>query len=206
MKVSKANVAHRTIELRKYILSDRVSLDSNEFIPMQAAISILESTAQTLKQRIGTGELNEKTFFITEPVRKTFQGVEIGGVKRLLILKQKRRESIASHVKKFARDNKKTSYSDALNEAGMDWKSPPDRKFISKVLVELSHKSYEETIDGGNPCLISAVVVSRNENIPTQSFFEDATTLGLLESSATHMEKVEFWEEQLKLVYEIYGP
>jgi len=205
MDISKENVAHRTIELREYILSERVSLDSKEFIPLQAAISLLGSTAQTLKQRISTGELNEKTFFITDPVRKTFQGLEIGGVKRLLILKKQRRDLIAEHVKKFANNRKKTSYADALNEAGMDWKSPPDRKFISKVLIELSHKSYEETIDSGNPCLISAVVVSRNENIPTQSFFEEAVTLGLLEPSITHLEKIEFWEEQLKLVYEIYG-
>ena len=198
-------LAERTIDLKKYILSDKVSLDSKEFIPLQAAITILSTTNQTIKQRIENGELKEKTFFIIDPVKKTFTGLEIGGVKKLLLFKKDCSDKISQHVKESALIQKKTSYADTLDAAGMNWRSPPDRKFINKVLQELSHTSYENTVDSGHPCLISAVVVSRSENIPTQSFFDDAIALGLLDYDSSQMEKVEFWEEQLKLVYAKYG-
>ena len=56
--------AHRTKDLRVYLMSDEVSEESTEFIPMQGVISLLETTMPTIRKRIEDGELQEKTLFL----------------------------------------------------------------------------------------------------------------------------------------------
>lgn len=205
MNKLRTSSSHRTKELTKYLLSDEVEIDSTEFLPQQAAIDVLQTTAPTLKHRIEERELNEKTFFLTNPVKKTFLGVEIGGVKRLLLKKNKMRTKIFDYLDDTIKRKKLTSYADVMEQAGMHWKSPADRKFCNKVLAEISSASYEETVDMGYPCLKTAVVVSRNERIPTVSFFDLAIDLGLLNQATTKNEHIEFWESQVQLVYQYYG-
>jgi hypothetical protein len=147
----------------------------------------------------------KKTFFLTEPVKKTFLGVKIGGVKRLLLKKINQRQTITQHVCDSAAQSKLTSYADTMEQAQMNWKSPPDRKYCNAILEAISCSSYEQTIDSGKPCMKSAVVVSRNERIPTDSFFECAVSLGLLETGVSKEEKILFWEAQRDLAFELYG-
>jgi hypothetical protein len=201
----KTSVGHRTLELRQYLLSNNVSIDSTEFLPQQAAIDVLKTTGPTIKHRIETGELKEKTFFLTEPKRKVFLGVEVGGVKQLLLSKLAYKKAIESHIEACIVKHQITSYADTMDFAGMDWRSPPDRKYCNAVLAEISHLSYEETVDDGYPCLKSAIVVSRNERIPTDSFFECAMELGLLDAWSSKDDKIEFWEKQVEHVYNYYG-
>ena len=203
--MTKLEKAHRTKDLRLYLMSDEVSEDSTEFIPMQGVISLLETTMPTIRKRIEDGELMEKTLFLKTPERKTFLGVEAGGVKRLLILKTKRREIIREKVLEAAQQQKLTTYTDLIADAGMRWDSPPDRLFCSRVLTELANESFDETIDSGNGIMLSAVVVSRNEHIPTQNFFEHAVKLTLMCDIGDRIQQTEFWREQLRMVYEHYG-
>lgn len=203
--MTKLEKAHRTKDLRVYLMSDEVSEDSSEFIPMQGVISLLETTMPTIRKRIEDGELQEKTLFLKTPERKTFLGVEAGGVKRLLILKTKRREILRSKVLEAAKEQRLTTYTDLIADAGMRWDSPPDRLFCSRVLMELANESFDETIDSGNGIMVSAVVVSRNEHIPTQNFFEHAVKLTLMCEIGDREQQTEFWKEQLRMVYDYYG-
>lgn len=203
--MTKLEKAHRTKDLRVYLLSDEVAEDSTEFIPMQGVISLLETTMPTIRKRIEDGELREKTLFLKTPERKTFLGVEAGGVKKLLILKTKRREILRSKVLEAASEKRLTTYTDLIADAGMRWDSPPDRLFCSRVLMELSNESFDETIDSGNGIMVSAVVVSRNEHIPTQNFFEHAVKLTLMCDIGDREQQTEFWKEQLRMVYDHYG-
>ncbi|MBE1301619.1 MAG: hypothetical protein GJ680_17160 [Alteromonadaceae bacterium] len=203
--MTKLEKAHRTKDLRVYLMSDEVSEDSSEFIPMQGVISLLETTMPTIRKRIEDGELQEKTLFLKTPERKTFLGVEAGGVKRLLILKTKRREILRSKVLEAAKEQRLTTYTDLIADAGMRWDSPPDRLFCSRVLMELANESFDETIDSGNGIMVSAVVVSRNEHIPTQNFFEHAVKLTLMCEIGDREQQTEFWKEQLRMVYEYYS-
>jgi len=203
--MTKLEKAHRTKDLRDYLLSDDVPEDSTEFIPMQGVITLLETTMPTIRKRIEYGELKEKTFFLKEPERKTFLGVEAGGVKVLLKVKMKRREIIRNAVFDAAKNSAKITYTDLLDLADMRWDSPPDRLFCSRVLNELSNESYDNTIDSGIGIMISAVVISRNEHMPTQSFFEHAVKLTLMHEIGERESQLEFWNEQLALVYSHYG-
>jgi hypothetical protein len=171
---------------------------------MQGVISLLETTMPTIRKRIEDGELQEKTLFLKTPERKTFLGVEAGGVKRLLILKTKRREILRSKVLEAAREQTLTTYTDLISAAGMRWDSPPDRLFCSRVLMELANESFDQSIDSGNGIMVSAVVVSRNEHIPTQNFFEHAVKLTLMCEIGDREQQTEFWKEQLRMVYEYY--
>lgn len=202
--MTKLEKAHRIKDLRVYLMSDEVSEDSTEFMPMQGVISLLETTMPTIRKRIEDGELREKTLFLKTPERKTFLGVEAGGVKRLLILKTKRREILRSKVLEAAREQKLTTYTDLISSAGMRWDSPPDRLFCSRVLMELANESFDQSIDSGNGIMVSAVVVSRNEHIPTQNFFEHAVKLTLMCEIGDREQQTEFWKEQLRMVYDYY--
>jgi hypothetical protein len=203
--MTKLEKAHRTKDLREYLLSDEVSEDSTEFIPMQGVISLLETTMPTIRKRIEDGELQEKTLFLKYPERKTFLGVEAGGVKTLLILKTKRRELIRNKVIEAAKNKQLTTYTDLLADADMRWDSPPDRLFCSRVLTDLANESFDETIDSGNGIMVSAVVVSRNEHMPTQNFFEHAVKLTLLCDIGDREQQTEFWKEQVNLVFDYYS-
>ena len=103
--MTKLEKAHRTKDLRVYLMSDEVSEESNEFIPMQGVISLLETTMPTIRKRIEDGELREKTLFLKTPERKTFLGVEAGGVKRLLISKLNVEKSCAVKCYKPLKNN-----------------------------------------------------------------------------------------------------
>jgi len=194
-----------TINLLDYILSDKVTEQCREFIPKQAVISLLETTSSTIKHRVESGELTEKTFFLPEPTSKAFMGIEIGGIKRLLLKKQQQRSAIFSHLELHLGQHTLTSYADAMSAAGMNWKSPPDRKYCNTVLHDIGKESYLQSIGNGRPCLKSAIVVSRNEHIPTEGFFNLAISLGLLDAGAGIDEKLYFWESQRDLAFELYG-
>ncbi|BFM49525.1 hypothetical protein THO17_16880 [Marinomonas sp. THO17] len=174
---------------------------------MAAASSVLGVTTQTMKLRIREGKLNAKTFFVIEPDRKSWAGVEAGSLKSLLEEKERRRARIKHNVDLCASKGVYMNYSQVMNDVGMDWHSPPDRKYINQVLEEINHQSFKETIDAGSPCLKGCVVVSINEGIPTDSFFRCAVELGVCEvadiENLTH--RREFWQEQFDLTKQVYG-
>lgn len=201
----KTKYQHRTQDLRSYLLSDEVTEESKEFIPFQAAIDVLETTPATIKLRIEEGILEEKSFFLTNPVKKTYLGIEIGGVKKLLVRKNQMRERIKEIVSEVASKRSTTSYTDIMEQSGMNWRSPADKKFCNTILTKIGEQSYEETVDNGEPCLKQAVVISRNEHIPTNQFFETAAEMGLIDPHCSKEERHEFWREQLKRVHERYG-
>lgn len=201
----KCDISHRTISLREYVLSDLVSIDSTEFLPFQAALQLLETTSVTLKQRIETGEINEKTFFMTEPEKRTYLGVEIGSVKRLMVEKAHQTELIKQCVLNAAKNKQIISYSDILDAAGLSWKSPPARKFCNDVLDELNDESYAKTIDSARTCLLGALVVTRNSYFPSDRFFKKACSLGLLDHGASKEEEISFWEIQKQNIFNEYG-
>lgn len=196
-----------TQELRRYLLSDDITTESQEYIPLAAAVDLLGTTTQTIRHRIKEGRLNEKTFFLLEPKRKAWHGVEAGGLKVLLMEKVLRREKIVSLVEWFASHGQYTTYSQIMHEAGMDWNSPPDRKYVNQILEEINHQSFNETVDSAATCLKACVVVSVNEGIPTASFYDCAIELGLAEPADLRdmLQKREFWQEQFELTKELYG-
>jgi len=201
----KANNA--TQELRRYLLSETLLEDSTEYIPLAAVVELLATTTQTIKHRIKEGRLKEKTFFLLEPKRKAWHGVEAGGVKTLLMEKAQRREKIMQQVEWCAQHGQYTTYSQIMQEAGMDWNSPPDRKYVNQILEEINHQSFNETVDSATTCLKGCVVVSVNEGIPTASFYDCAIELGLAEPADLRdmLQKREFWQEQFDLTKELYG-
>ncbi|PCK08700.1 MAG: hypothetical protein COA42_07670 [Alteromonadaceae bacterium] len=199
------DLSSSTIELRKYILSDDVTVDSEEFLPFAAAVEVLESTPTTIKNRIETGEVLQKSFFLKGEKVKMYRGVKIGGVKKLMLKKMEQREVLRKHIMNCVASQELTTYADAMDDADMNWRSPPDTKFCNHVLEEMSRESFEETVDPGRPCLITSIVVSKNERIPTESYFSCAINLGLLEHEATKEERYDFWKKQKELAFELYG-
>ncbi|KIF53185.1 hypothetical protein [Vibrio owensii] len=191
-------------ELLSYVLSDRVSVESTEFLPLSAASILLNSTSTTLKQRIEQGELREKSFITSSPVTRTFIGVEAGGVKRLLLERIKYIELIREHVTNVIKAKSLTSYGAVLDLIELDWKSPPARKLSNDILDLLNDESIGN-ISSSSSCMITAVVISKSKNMPTEHFFSKAIETGLLEKDADQIQRVTFWKTQLELVYEKYG-
>ncbi len=191
-------------ELLSYVLSDRVSVESTEFLPLSAASILLNSTSTTLKQRIEQGELREKSFITSSPVTRTFIGVEAGGVKRLLLERIKYIELIREHVTNVIKAKSLTSYGAVLDLIELDWKSPPARKLSNDILDLLNDESIGN-ISSSSSCMITAVVISKSKNMPTEHFFRKAIETGLLEKDADQIQRITFWKTQLELVYEKYG-
>lgn len=191
-------------DLFAYVLSDRVSVDSTEFLPVSAAANLLNSTNATLKQRIEQGELREKSFIITSPVTRTLIGVEAGGVKRLLLERIKYIDLIREHVTKVILAKSLTSYGAVLDQIGLDWKSPPARKLSNDILDQLNEESIG-SMGSTNSCMVTAVVISKSQNMPTEHFFRKAIENGLLAKDADQIQRITFWKSQLERVYDIYG-
>ena len=191
-------------DLLVYVLSDRVSVNSTEFLPMSAVTFLLNSTNATLKQRIEQGELREKSFSISSPATKTFIGVEAGGVKRLLLERIKYIDLIREHVTKVIHEKSLTSYGAVLDHIGLDWKSPPARKLSNDILDQLNEESIG-SMSSINSCMVTAVVISKSQNMPTEHFFRKAIEKGLLAKDADQIQRITFWKSQLERVYDVYG-
>ena len=191
-------------DLLSYVLSDRVSVESTEFLPLSAASILLNSTSTTLKQRIEQGELREKSFITSIPVTRTFIGVEAGGVKRLLLERIKYIELIREHVTNVINAKSLTSYGAVLDLIELDWKSPPARKLSNDILDLLNDESIGN-ISSSSSCMVTAVVISKSKNMPTEHFFRKAIETGLLAKDADQIQRITFWKTQLELVYENYG-
>lgn len=191
-------------DLLTYVLSDRVSLDSSEFLPMSAAAALLKSTNATLKQRIEQGELREKSFGISNTATKVFIGVEAGGVKRLLLERNRYIDQIREHVLRVIHARSLTSYGEVLDLIGLDWKSPPARKLSNDILDQINDESIG-SMESSNSCMVTAVVISKSQNIPTEHFFRKAIEYGLLAKEADQVQRIRFWKSQLERVYAIYG-
>ncbi len=190
-------------DLLSYVLSERVSVESTEFLPLSAASSLLNSTSSTLKRRIEQGDLREKSFITYSPVTRTFIGVEVGGVKRLLLERIKYIELIREHVKNVINANSLTSYGAVLDQIELDWKSPPARKLSNDILDQLNEESIDN-MGSSSPCMVTAVVISKSKNMPTEHFFRKAIESGLLAEDADHIQRITFWKTQLELVYDKY--
>ncbi|AIW22695.1 hypothetical protein F0267_00985 [Vibrio coralliilyticus] len=191
-------------DLLSYVLSDHVSVESTEFLPLSAASILLNSTSTTLKQRIEQGELREKSFITSSPVTRTFIGVEAGGVKRLLLERTKYIELIREHVTNVINAKSLTSYGAVLDLIELDWKSPPARKLSNDILDLLNDESIGN-ISSSSSCMVTAVVISKSKNMPTEHFFRKAIETGLLAKDADQIQRITFWKTQLELVYEKYG-
>ena len=82
---------------------------------------------------------------------------------------------IYEELKRVARRQQMTRYSDIAPLAGLDMDSPADREEMRKILGKIS--TYEH--QNGRP-MLTAVVVHKHDNIPGEGFFELARHLGLL--------------------------
>ena len=86
----------------------------------------------------------------------------------------------------------------------MDWKSPPARKLSNDILDLLNDESIGN-ITSSSSCMVTAVVISKSKNMPTEHFFRKAIETGLLAKDADQIQRITFWKTQLELVYEKYG-
>jgi len=83
--------------------------------------------------------------------------------------------AIYEQLKRVAKRQQMTTYSDIAPLAGLDMDSPADREEMRKILGKIS--TYEH--QSGRP-MLTAVVVRKDNNIPGEGFFELARHLGLL--------------------------
>jgi hypothetical protein len=96
-------------------------------------------------------------------------------------------------LKRVARNQSTTTYSDIAPLAGLDMESPADRNKMRAMLGVIS--TYEH--ENGRP-MLTAVVVHRQDNIPGNGFFELAHHLGLLKRG---QDKLAFFCGEVTHVY-----
>lgn len=84
------------------------------------------------------------------------------------------KKAIYDTLKKVAKGQGVTTYSEIAPLAGLDMSSPNDRNQIAEILGDIS--KVEHAL--GHP-MLSVVVIHRDNNIPGQGFFTLAKELGL---------------------------
>lgn len=84
------------------------------------------------------------------------------------------RQRIYGELQRVARAQETTNYGHVAQLAGLDLDDPPQRDLLAKLLGDIS--TQEHRLD--RP-MLSAVVVSSEENMPGKGFFTLARELGL---------------------------
>jgi hypothetical protein len=187
----------KSMELHQYLLSNSVSLKSEEFVPLNAVAVVLDSTCNTIKQRIEDGTLSGKHFFSSKTDQSWF-GVQAGSVKKALLAINGKRTAVRDAIDKLIQSGDWETYTNIMINSGMNPKHPPDRKLINTILKDINRAS----VGSGLPYLKGSVVVSVNNGIPTQSFFDLAVELCLFPASQQYnmSEKRLFWQKNFDAI------
>lgn len=101
-------------------------------------------------------------------------------------------QGIYAELKRVAKEQRYTTYSDIAPLAKLDMEEPADRVEIGQLLDEISRFEHSQ----GRP-MLSATVIHRDDNIPGQGFFKLARQLGLYRGGDEFM----FFIDELKRVH-----
>ena len=101
-------------------------------------------------------------------------------------------QAIYRELKQLAKSEKITCYSSIAPLAGLDMTNPAHRREIGEILGEISQHEH----DAGRP-LLSAVVISRDTNMPGEGFFKLARDLSLFMAE----DELSFFTKELEKVY-----
>lgn len=83
--------------------------------------------------------------------------------------------SIYETLKRVAREQRTTTYSEIQHLAGLDMESPADRNTMREILGKISTFEHQNK----RP-MLTAVVIRKEDNIPGDGFFELARHLGVM--------------------------
>lgn len=100
---------------------------------------------------------------------------------------------VLQELERLARNRGYSNYTDVGRLIGLDMNQPADRNRLSKILDDIAIAEHNE----GRP-LLPAVVISRDQNIPGEGFFELARQLGLYGGGDDLM----YWINELRRVHE----
>ncbi len=91
------------------------------------------------------------------------------------------------------------SYTDLILDSGVVLKDPNVRKAMSAVLDSIAREIVKQ-----NGIMLTAVVVSRTNSVPSRGFYDLATRLDKLPPNSPKDVKEEFWRNELKKVQQYY--
>jgi hypothetical protein len=93
------------------------------------------------------------------------------------------------------------NYAPVMEELDLSWRSPADRKTIGGLLDGVSRRSNADTERG---FLLSAVVVLKATDLPSNAFFDLAIDLNMIDEEADEATKRDFWNAQMKFIAKHY--
>lgn len=100
-----------------------------------------------------------------------------------------------SILEEKAKEEKLITYSQIYSELGLDIDDKEDRNMGGYVLGGVNDESMKYNM------LLSALVVTEEEGIPREGFFDFAAALGRIDKDAGRKEQINFW---IKEVFQIF--
>ena len=91
------------------------------------------------------------------------------------------------------------NYGELYPEIGLSTESPEDRKTGADVLGEVNIISLKE-----KGVMVSALVVLGGQHYPAPGFFEFAVEQGKMNSGVNDFQRLDFWVQEVKKVFEAY--
>ena len=103
-------------------------------------------------------------------------------------------------LKEVASSKQLINYGQLYDQIGVDSRDPRERRRGSDILTEVNKISLEE-----KGVMISSIVVLQEEQIPGGMYFGLAVEFEKLNEGASESEKLAFWQEECKKVFEAYN-
>lgn len=105
---------------------------------------------------------------------------------------------IYDELKRVAREQRTTTYSEIAHLAGLEMENQDDRNRMGEILGKISTYEHQD----GRP-MLTAVVVHKHDNMPGDGFFELAQRLGLMPRGE---DRLAFFARELTRVLRLWRP
>jgi hypothetical protein len=189
---------------------DNIADDADDvLVPVRMAQDILDLSRSGVLDLVKSKRLDE---ICVEAGGRQFRGVTAGSLMRYrsgMLALDKASVQLEKFLIAVVRDapsgeaeDVAINYAPVMEELGLSWKSPADRKTIGNLLGEVSTRNHDRGARA--PFLLSAVVVLKATGLPSGSFFQLAAELDMLDEEADEAARRKFWKKQMNAIAKYY--